>query len=370
MGGGRGIKMRLTTLTAMSYGWANNIIYSRTKRPYSMLFYVVEAADWSIKWDGKYITKNINNQKLLKAKTTTMYKGIHNQIIHFGSVNTFLTSKGFLIPNKSNKVVLTWFHVVPDDPRIKFVKEAQESVNIVHTSSVITRGKLIEIGIPEKKIVVIPLGIDLNLFKPVSLEERQKIREKIGIPKDKIIIGSFQKDGVGWDDGLEPKLVKGPDIFVEVIANLRRDHNIFVLLTGPARGYVKKELDRIGVSYKHFFLKYYLDIPKYYNALDLYLVTSHAEGGPKAILEAMATGVPIVSTNVGMAPDTIKEGYNGLLVEVEDVEMLSEKASKILDDEKLAKEIAKNGLETVKEYSWEKIAKRYYEIIYKQFLNS
>lgn len=356
--------MRLTTLSALLRYWINNIVCSRIKKPYSMLFYIIESANWSIKWDGKYITGKLNNQKLLKARPTTAYKDIHNQIIHFGSVNTFLTSEGFRIPNKSNKVVLTWFHVVLDDPRIKFVKEAQKYVDVVHTASTITKEKLIEIGIPEEKIVVIPLGVDLNLFKPVSSQEKQKLREKLGIPKAKLVVGSFQKDGVGWEEGLKPKWVKGPDIFVEVIHKLRMDYDIFVLLTGPARGYIKRELDRIGVPYKHFFLKSYSEIPKYYNALDLYLVTSRVEGGPKAILEAMATGIPIISTKVGMAADMIKDGYNGLLTEVEDTRALSEKAGSIVEDRQLVNRLTDNALNTVKDYSWGKIAKGYYEKIY------
>ena len=70
--------------------------------------------------------------------------------------------------------------------------------------------------------------------------------------------------------------------------------------------------------------------------MDLYLVTSRVEGGPKAILEAMAAGIPTVSTKVGMTPDIIKEGYNGLLADVKDVEALSDKASKIIEGKKLA----------------------------------
>lgn len=362
--GERGVKMRMISLAAKPYGWINNIISSKIEKPYYSLYYVIEPIDWSIKWDGKYITKNLNELRLIKARMTTAHFGIRKQIIHFGSVNTFLTSKGFKKPHKSNKVVLTWFHVVPDDPRIRFVKEAQEYVDVVHTSSKITKKKLIEIDIPEEKIVVVPLGVDLNIFKPVSVEEKWKIKEEIGLPKDKIVIGSFQKDGAGWGEGLEPKWVKGPDIFVNVVEKLKKDYDIFVLLLGPARGYVKRELDKRDIPYKHVFLKNYLGIPKYYNTLYLYLVTSREEGGPKAVLEAMATGIPLVSTKVGMAVDVIKEGHNGLLADVDDVEALSEKAREIFDDEKLAKEMVKRGLETVRDYSWENIVKRYYEMIY------
>lgn len=356
------------TLAVMGRDWFNNRTSSKIERDYSLLFYVTEPADWVIKQIGKDIAGNLKIQGLLKTLMTTTHKGIHNQIIHFGSVNTFLTSKGFKKVNRSNKVILTWFHVVPDDPRIRFVKEAQKYVDVVHTASIITRDKLIEIGIPEEKIVVVPIGVDLSIFKPASYGEKQKMGEMIGVPKGRVVVGSFQKDGAGWGKGLEPKWIKGPDIFVEAVDELTKEYDIFVLLLGPARGYVKRELEKRDIPYKHIFLKNYSVIPKYYNVLDLYLVTSREEGGPKAVLEAMATGIPIVSTRVGMAPEIIKEGYNGFLADVEDVEMLAEKARRILDDGAMAKKMTENALETIRNYSWEDIAKRYYAEIYSPLL--
>ena len=61
-----------------------------------------------------------------------------------------------------------------------------------------------------------------------------------------------------------------------------------------------------------------------YSALDAYVVPSRQEGGPKSVLEAMASGVPIVSTRVGQATELIRDGENGRLVEVEDAEALAE----------------------------------------------
>lgn len=353
------------TLAAIGCDWFTNVISSRIEKPHSLLFYLIESADWVIRQVGIDITTNLNNQKLLKAKMTVAHRGVYNQVIHFGSVNTFLTSEGFRRPHKSNKVVLTWFHVVPSDPRIKFVKEAQKYVDVVHAASTITKEKLTEIGIAEEKIVVIPLGVDLNLFKPVSFEEKQRLRERLGIPKDKVAVGSFQKDGVGWGEGLEPKLIKGPDIFVRVVERLAKSYPIFVLLVGPARGYVKLNLERKGISYGNVgYLKDFKDVAKYYSALDLYLITSRIEGGPKALLEAMATGIPIISTKVGMAPDIIREGYNGLLAEIDDVARLSEKAIGIIKDKNLTNHLKNNALNTIKDYSWERVAKQYYEKIY------
>ena len=337
--------------------------------------YVIESGDWSTKWDGKYITESLNNQKLLKARTTTTHKGIHNQIIHFGSRNLFLPDAWSKV-DSSNKIVFTWFHGTEEDKNpenlamIKALPEASKKADVVHTSCSISEANIIRWGVPPDKIAVVPLGIDLGIFKPVSEGQKQRIREELGLPQDKIIIGSFQKDGVGWGDGLEPKWVKGPDIFVKVIDNLSRQHDIFVLLTGPARGYVKRELDKIGVPHRHSFLKDYGEIPKYYNALDLYLVTSRAEGGPKAVLESMATGVPMVSTRVGMAVDVIKDGYNGLLAEIDDAETLAEKIARIMGDKELAGQMVHNALDTVKHYSWENIAREYYEKIYRRALRT
>ncbi|MFC2044517.1 glycosyltransferase family 4 protein [Chloroflexota bacterium] len=353
---------------------AGNIISSRTRRPYSKLYYVVESADWSIKWDGKYITQNLNRQNLIKACITETYQGVRNQVLHLGSRNLFLPDTWHRI-NSSNKTVFYWTHGTEEDgspanlAMIKAIPDAANKADIIHTPCKISESNLLRWGVSQDKIVVIPVGVDLNIFKPVTAERKIMIRQELGLPSDKLIIGSFQKDGVGWGDGMEPKWVKGPEVFVKVIDRLRRDHDIFVLLLGPARGYVKEALEKIGVPYRYFFLENYLEIPKYYNALDLYLVTSRAEGIPKAITEAMASGVPLVTTRVGIAPDIIEEGENGMLSEVDDVATIAEKAARIVVDKEMAGHMVKNALNTVKDYSWEKIARKFYDKIYKRLLS-
>jgi len=328
------------------------------------LSYVVEAPDWSIKWDGEYITGNLNRSGLLEARTTTSYLGLRNQIVHFGSINIFLSNEGFKKPHWSNKIVVTGFHLVPGDPRLKFIRKADKHVYFFHTSCNITKQKLIELGVSEEKIIVIPLGVDLSLFKPVSSEEKQKIKEQLGIPQDKIVIGSFQKDGVGWDEGLEPKLIKGPDVFVKAAEKLAKNYPIFVLLVGPARGYVKNELKKLGIPFKHTYLKSFPDIAKYYRALDLYLITSRVEGGPKAILEAWASGVPVVSTKVGIVPDIAQDENNVLLTEVEDVDEIAKQAVRLIENVNLKERLTQNALGEVKKNSWDNIVNRYYKEIY------
>jgi len=204
----------------------------------SKVFYVVENANWSIRHDGLSITKNLN----IPSSITTTHYGIKNSIIHYGSINTFIHSKkGLRLPHKSNRIVLTWFHIAPNDSRIKYIPEAIKYVDLWHTSCALTKSKLIQLGVPFDKIIQIPLGVNLNVFSPPKAKERLALRRQFEIPDGKIVIGYYQKDGNGWGEGLDPKLIKGPDIFCDVIENLAKEKNIFVLLTGPARGYVKKD---------------------------------------------------------------------------------------------------------------------------------
>src|SRR5207248_10341160 len=125
----------------------------------------------------------------------------------------------------------------------------------------------------------IPIGVDLEHF-PLGPERA----------RSEFVIGSFLKDGVGMGEGLEPKLIKGPDTFVAVVARLRDSiPNLSVLLTGPARGYVRSELERLGVAHRHVLAGSRAELAQAYHAVAVCRVTSRQEGWPKSVLEARAT---------------------------------------------------------------------------------
>ncbi|MCC5843415.1 MAG: glycosyltransferase family 4 protein [Verrucomicrobia bacterium] len=185
---------------------------------------------------------------------------------------------------------------------------------------------LLETGIAPEKLHRIPIGINLDLFPPQTPETKRRARAALGIPPDAFVIGSFQKDGEGWGDGLKPKLIKGPDIFAQTLARLRHDiPSLHVLLSGPARGYLKEELRKLNIPHTHRNLKAYPDIANFYHALDAYLVASRQEGGPKAVLESMAASIPLVTTRVGQAMDLVRDGQNGYLADIEDTAALAER---------------------------------------------
>ena len=169
---------------------------------------------------------------------------------------------------------------------------------------------------------------------------------------------------------MEPKLIKGPDIFIAAVERIAQEASVVVLLTGPARGYVKNELTRRGIPFVHTFLKEQADLAGCYHAIDLYLVTSREEGGPKGIMESMASGAPLVSTCVGMAPDLIVDGVTGGLAESEDVEGIVERALRILSlSESESSRLKSQAAAAVNVCDWSVVGRRHLEEVYKPLLN-
>jgi len=335
------------------------------------LYYIIDKANWSNRWDGYYITKNISSQFNLKAKTTSkiFYIFKKNNIIHFGYPALFFKYKNLKNIVKKHNIITTFFHI--NEIYENLIKRNVQIINenkFIHTSSSLTQEKLIKLGVLENKVIKIPLGVDTKIFRKYNVTQKLELKRKYGIPDKHIVIGSFQKDGAGWGKGMEPKLIKGPDIFCDVVHKLSKEINVFVLLSGPARGYVIKRLEKMGIKYKHIFLKNYLEIVNLYNIIDIYIVTSRIEGGPKSLLESWATGVPLVTTKVGMAPDIINSGINGVLCDVENVEQIYNSVLKIINDSNFRDKLIKNGIKDVAKYDWLSIANLYYDKMYKYLI--
>ncbi len=215
---------------------------------------------------------------------------------------------------------------------------------------------VLEAGVEPDRVFRIPIGIDLEHFPLVDATRRDEARQALELPATAFVAGSFQKDGVGFEDGLEPKLVKGPDTLVSALARLRDEvPELHVLLTGPARGYVRAELERLAIPYRHVLARTRTELGRAYHALDVYIVSSRQEGGPKAVLESMATGVPLVSTRVGQAQELVDDGGSGILVDVEDAEGLAAQATRIHGDSAFAERLRAAGRGTAERYALERL---------------
>lgn len=344
--------LKLTSLLKKTSSCVQNVISDNS------VYYVAEAANWVIFYEGINIRKYINNGQL-KFALTYSPKGIRNSIIHYGTEGLFFDNKGVKRPHESNKIIVTCYHIKDDDPKFRFAVKADQLIHRWHTACRITKNKLIKLGIHADKIDIIPLGIEPDKFYPWSKQEITGFKRRLGIDPKFSVVGYFQKDGIGWGDGNEPKLEKGPDLFCDVVEVLAEKHDIFVLLTGPARGYVKKRLSASNIPFLHHYLKDPHEVADYFRISDLCLITSREEGGPKAILEAMACGVPVVSTRVGMAPDVIVNGENGFLVDIENLESLIQRSTSILADVSLRQKFISNGLKTITRYNYSNIISMY-----------
>jgi glycosyltransferase involved in cell wall biosynthesis len=200
-------------------------------------------------------------------------------------------------------------------------------------------------GVPRERVFRIPIGVDVEHF---PLRERET--------RDAFVIGSFVKDGVGMEAGLEPKLLKGPDVLIRVLERLREAvPRLEVLLTGPARGYVCGELERIDVPYRHLVARTRDELGQAYREVDVSLVTSRQEGGPKSVLEGMASGVPVVSTRVGQAAELIVDGDNGLLADVDDIEALALAVERVHQDPSLRDRLRAAGRATAEAHAEERL---------------
>jgi glycosyltransferase involved in cell wall biosynthesis len=347
----------------------------RTTRlaPFSTVFYVAEPTRWAISEDARYLTDCLRRQQNTPAEIVHSPLGLRQQIVHFGSRNLFLLG-GYRDAEASSRAVMTWYHGHPADPNlenqamIRTVGERSASLERVVTSSMMARTRLISWGVPKVKVALIPIGVDLELYRPASPAERALVRRSLGLAEDQICLGLFHKDGEGWGEGLKPKWVKAPDVFLDVVERLAARYPIFVLLTGPARGFVIEGLKRLGIPYRHRFLEEPAQVAGYYHALDLYVIPSREEGGPKALLESFASGVPVVSTRVGMSLDLIRPGENGLLAEVDDAEGLACAAASLIDSPSLRQQLAEQALADVQPFAWPRVATQLYQKVYRPLL--
>jgi glycosyltransferase involved in cell wall biosynthesis len=265
--------------------------------------------------------------------------------------------------DSSHRLGLSYFHGRPGTAGYPEFDEAY-AVLRGHADRVervqVTHGEMEELvlaaGVEPAKVFRIPIGVDIENFPRGEHQQRVDARRRLGLPESAFVVGSFQKDGVGWDEGLEPKLIKGPDTLVATLEELRnRIPDLFVLLTGPARGYVQRELERARIPYRHARLGSRSDLGRAYHSLDAYLVTSRQEGGPKSVLESMASGVPLVTTRVGQAAELVDDGENGLLTDVDDVQALAHAVQRVHDDAALGERLRAAGRTQAEAYADERL---------------
>ncbi len=247
-----------------------------------------------------------------------------------------------------------------------FFKKLQYSVikdsDIITTNSKATKNELVK-RFPEfsKKIEVIPMGVDVNIFKNKKTPKPKKyVKNKILLFVGRL---SDQK-------GLQYIIDAMPDI-------IKYDSKIKLLIIGEGP-YEKVLRERLRENKIEEYVEFLGSLPvsavvKYYNFADIFIMPSlSTKTGTEALgltlLEAMASGCAVIGTNVGGIPFVIKNNYNGILIKQKNSLELSNAVAEILKNKKISAKLGKNAAEFAKKnYSWGKISKDFMKI-YKNLL--
>jgi glycosyltransferase involved in cell wall biosynthesis len=333
----------------------------------SRLFVVGDDFGWSIDDDRARLTATARRLGYEVAPAAWARFAKRQSVFHhdhFGALQP-----GWL--ESSHRLGLSYFHGRPGTPGYPEFDRAYETLQR-HSGRIervqVTHAEMHELvvsaGVDPRNVFRIPIGVDIARFPVGDAETRSEAREAHGIPASAFVVGSFLKDGVGLGAGLEPKLVKGPDTLVAVLDSVRAwIPDLFVLLTGPARGYVRSALEQRGIAHGHVQLGSRDELAGAYHTLDVSLVTSRQEGGPKAVLESMATGVPLVTTRVGQASELVVDGENGVLADVDDVDVLAAGVTRVHDDAALRERLRAAGRPTAEAHAEERLDGRWAKLL-------
>jgi glycosyltransferase involved in cell wall biosynthesis len=235
-----------------------------------------------------------------------------------------------------------------------FEEKMLERANKIIAVSHFTKRELLEYyKVPEKKIRVIHNGVDVNKFKPAK--DKRKIKEELGFKGDDLAIVSVGR--LYARKGLFTLIESMPAV-------VKRFKNAKFIISGKGQSDEMRKLvnyaDRIGVKGSIIFTGYYPDkkLPKLYQAADVFAFSTFYEHHPFAVLEALSTGLPVVTTRVGGIPETIESGKNGFLVEPFNPKQFADRILYLLEHPAEASEMGSLARKTILErFDWRIVVK-------------
>ncbi len=215
---------------------------------------------------------------------------------------------------------------------------AIRTVNSVELPDLLRR-----LGVPSDKILVLPsLYLDFDIFHPIP-----------GTPRryDVIFVGRLAPN-------------KGLFTLLDAIGRVQITHpeiQLAILGQGPLQRSLEDRIEGLGLR-AHVTIIPRLnsahELAQFYNQARMLVCASTAEGGPRVTVEAMACGVPVISTPVGIMPELIQDGVNGLLFGWDGAE-LAEKIRLLKDDDLLRDRLAEHGYQSVQRFRAEDVIEQY-----------
>ena len=213
--------------------------------------------------------------------------------------------------------------------------------------------------LPDDLVTVIPNGVDTTLFRPASSDEKAVAREKLGLPPGAFVIG-----GIG-------RLVEQKNFsqFLKTVSRVlseRDDVIALVVGTGPLETELKQEAADLGIGQRVFFAGHIADRPSIYHAVDALLMTSLFEGTPMVLLEAMASGLPVVASSVDGIAEVCTSGHDAFLVQDIHGDTFQKCLLKLLQGPDISKSLGLNARRTMESRYGIGVITRRVEAVYQE----
>lgn len=206
------------------------------------------------------------------------------------------------------------------------------------------KNKAIHFGVPQEKITTFPWGIDLAMFEPGNVST---LRDQLGWQGNFVVLSLRSWEAIYGVN----VVVKA---FIEATCELP-EIRLLLLGDGSQKEMIHKLVANAGVSEKVYFggLIDQKNLPVYYQTADLYLSASFSDGSSVSLMEALASGLPVLVSNIPSNQEWIKEGENGWLFKVGDVEDLKNKIFAIINQREKLTDIRKQArLTAEKKANW------------------
>ena len=198
---------------------------------------------------------------------------------------------------------------------------------------------------PAQSIVSVPTGIDMTRY---TSADRAQAKTRLGIAPGQVCIGIVATLR-SW---------KGHRYLLDAFAGLKqRDARLLMVGDGPGRDNLREQVERLGLGGRVLMPGNQAEVTPWLQALDVFALPSYAnEGVPQALMQAMAVGVPVISTPVGSIEELVRNEATGLIVAPRDVEALRAAIERLLEDRALGARLAEAARAWVRErYSRERM---------------
>ena len=145
---------------------------------------------------------------------------------------------------------------------------------------------------------------------------------------------------------------KGFDVLLDAVEQLATDNlSVYLVGDGPQKMFLEREIDRRGLAETVSMLGYRSDVPAIMAACDVFVLPSYREGTPRVITEAMASGLPVVATDIAGIPEQVADGESGYLIEPGDDAALANRLEALLASREQRESLGAVGRERVERFS-------------------